>query len=101
MHAETLAYLFHNLPYSSKLGPAATAISNGHPAPENSMIEIPAGEAVVGGERGDGFGWDHEFRRRAGGVPGVRVARFKITTGAHLELFPPGARRAPHSSGCA
>jgi formylglycine-generating enzyme required for sulfatase activity len=95
MHAETLAYLFHNLPYSSKRGPAA-AISNGHCAPVNSMIEIPAGEAILGRERGDGFGWDNEFQRLAVDVPAFRIGRFKITNGEYLEFVRAGAAGAPH-----
>src|SRR5271166_222905 len=47
MHAETLAYLFHNLPYDQKLGPVIARRQSGCPL-ETPMIEIPEGEATLG-----------------------------------------------------
>ncbi len=95
MHAETLAYLFHNLGYESKRG-AAPVSSTADKAPVNPMLEIPAGEAVLGRPRGDGFGWDNEFERHAVNVPPFRITRFKITNGEYLECVRTGAA-PPHS----
>jgi gamma-glutamyl hercynylcysteine S-oxide synthase len=85
MHAETLAYLFHNLPYESKRGPAPEA-SPSTPG-ENSMLEIPAGVARLGQVSGDGFGWDNEFEAHSVGVPAFRISRFKISNGEYLEYL--------------
>jgi iron(II)-dependent oxidoreductase len=93
MHAETLAYLFHNLPYESKRG--AAPVASDRPAPENSMIEIPAGTAVLGRARDDGFGWDNEFDRHTLEVPAFRISKFKISNGEYLQYVLQGVP-APH-----
>lgn len=89
MHAETLAYLFHNLPYESKRGPAP--VPNGTRLVANSMIGNPAGAAVLGRPRNDGFGWDNEFERHSVQVPAFRISRFKISNGEYLEFVRQGA----------
>src|SRR5207244_2318923 len=63
MHAETLAYMLHQLPYERKRGPVGhlPRTANG-PAPEHRMIDIPPGSARMGRDPADGFGWDNEFR---------------------------------------
>ncbi len=93
MHAETLAYLFHNLPYDLKHGPVPGPA--GASSPTNSMMEVPAGTAVLGRPRGFGFGWDNEFERQAVDVPAFRITRYKITNGEYLEYVRAGAP-APH-----
>ena len=90
MHAETLAYLIHNLPYAAKHGPAPSPSAHAHPI-ANFMIEIPAGTATLGRPRGDGFGWDNEFDQHSVPVPAFRISRFKITNGEYLEYVRAGA----------
>ncbi len=92
MHAETLAYLFHNLAYDRKQ--AVREEHNSGPAPANPMIRIPAGTAVLGQVSGR-FGWDNEFPRHAVEVPGFAVAKYKITNGEYLQYVESGAP-APH-----
>jgi len=89
MHAETLAYLFHNLPYKSKRGPSPSAAES-HPI-ANAMIEIPAGTAVLGRAQKDGFGWDNEFDRHTVDVPAFRISRYKISNGDYLNYVHQGA----------
>ncbi len=94
MHAETLAYLFHNLPYSSKHGPAPHELRI---APvENSMIEIPAGDAVLGLRSGSGFGWDNEFEEHRVHVPAFGISRFKISNGDFLKFVKSTNAAAPN-----
>jgi len=93
MHAETLAYLFHHLPFESKNGPAPEA-AEARPL-VNSMVEIPAGVAVLGRPRGDGFGWDNEFDRHTAEVPAFRISRYKISNSEYLEFVRQGAA-PPH-----
>src|SRR5688572_9186093 len=61
MHAETLAYLLHRLPYGMKRGKpdAPTGRVQGGPAVSGrEAVRIPAGKATLGRERADGgFGW--------------------------------------------
>jgi formylglycine-generating enzyme required for sulfatase activity len=94
MHAETLAYLFHNLPYPAKRGSAPG--TGTRPAPANPMVEIAAGEAVLGRPRGKGFGWDNEFERHAAHVPAFRISRLKISNGEYLEYMRAVQDPAPH-----
>ncbi|MGI4855441.1 MAG: SUMF1/EgtB/PvdO family nonheme iron enzyme [Janthinobacterium lividum] len=56
MHAETLAYLIHQMPLAQKRIPEDGSLSTGAPVPPRSeagMCRIPAGVAVLGIERGD------------------------------------------------
>src|ERR1700733_7507303 len=64
MHAETLAYMLHQLDLDRKIQPKHTSGSAQNQNKElvaQRMIEIPAGRATLGLPRtGDGFGWDNE-----------------------------------------
>lgn len=93
MHAETLAYLLHNLPYDHKLSVADPVRHSRQPlaAP---MIEIPAGVATLG-QTPDEFGWDNEFDEHPSDVPAFRVSKYKITNGQYLDFVRDGAP-APH-----
>ncbi len=93
MHAETLAYLFHNLPFDSKRGPAPSGGESR--AVKNDWIEVPEGVAKLGRARNDGFGWDNEFDLHSVEVPAFQISRFKISNGEYLEYVRAGAP-APH-----
>src|SRR3984885_15047612 len=93
MHAETLAYLLHNLPYDQKTSPAAAVVHfTDHLV--NPMIEIAPGVATLGQKPGE-FGWDNEFDEHTVNVPGFRVGKYKITNGQYLDFVREGAP-APH-----
>jgi iron(II)-dependent oxidoreductase len=94
MHAETLAYLIHNLPYRSKRGPAPQPPAD-ETFPANSMIEVPVGAVTLGKPRGDGFGWDNEFERHSVYVPAFRISKFKVSNGEYLDFVRAGAA-PPH-----
>jgi len=94
MHAETFAYLLHNLPYQDKLAPKAS-LSPAGPPPDSSWIAIPAGQAVLGQKRGDGFGWDNEFEAHAATAAAFRLAKHKVTNSEFLEFVNSGGP-APH-----
>src|ERR1700677_3236910 len=93
MHAETLAYLFHNLPYDQKTAAAAPLVRSENRL-ANSMIEIAPGIATLGQKHGE-FGWDNEFAEHRVNVPGFRVNKYKITNGQYLDFVREGAA-APH-----
>ena len=93
MHAETLAYLFHNLSCDQKvLAGTPAAHSNQHLS--SAMIEIPAGRATLGQERGE-LGWDNEFDRHQVDVPAFAVGKYKVTNGDYLKFVDAGAP-VPH-----
>ena len=89
MHAETLAYLLHNLPYDQKAHRAAAAHSPCASRLPNPMIEIAPGIATLGQKPGE-FGWDNEFAEHQVNVPGFRVSKYKITNGQYLDFVRDG-----------
>jgi gamma-glutamyl hercynylcysteine S-oxide synthase len=93
MHAETLAYLLHNLPYHQKTSVTAPAVHSTNRL-ASSMLEIAPGLATLGQKRGE-FGWDNEFTEHQVNVPGFRVSKYKITNGEYLDFVREGAP-APH-----
>jgi ergothioneine biosynthesis protein EgtB len=74
MHAETLAYMLHQLPLESKLRQNQASPPSPPPA-ASGTVKIPAGVATLGMARnGNGaFGWDNEFE-----IQEVAVAEFAI-----------------------
>jgi formylglycine-generating enzyme required for sulfatase activity len=89
MHAETFAYILHQLDYDKKIGAATTAPQAGRPVP--GMIDIPAGVARLGRTVAEGFGWDNEFEAHAVDVPAFAIARHKVTNGEYLDFVRQGA----------
>jgi gamma-glutamyl hercynylcysteine S-oxide synthase len=87
MHAETLAYLLHNLPVDRKT-PQAAAFADPRPAPEPRSVIIPAGVATLGQSRGipDAFGWDNEFNTQEFEVPGFSVGVFPVSNAEYLKF---------------
>lgn len=86
MHAETLAYLFHRMPYEKKHGQAQAVVTGGACRPE--MVSIPEGRVTLGLGRGKGeFGWDNEFECHNVEVPEFRVEKFMVTNGEYLQFL--------------
>jgi Uncharacterized conserved protein len=94
MHAETIAYLMHNLPYAQKV-PVAEPQPHALERPVFSRIEIPAGIATLGKDRNQGFGWDNEFGKHLVRVPAFVMDRNKVTNRDYLEFVKSGAK-PPH-----
>jgi iron(II)-dependent oxidoreductase len=93
MHAETFAYLLHNLPYDLKLAGLSAPVPATAPArPET--IGIPAGRATLGQEAGE-FGWDNEFEKWIADVPEFAIGKYKVTNREYLKFVGSGAA-APH-----
>ena len=95
MHAETLAYLLHQLPYDAKIPPAEI------PAPRSPVeidpgrtAAIPAGHATLGRARvGGGFGWDNEYDQFGVQVPGFSIDVHKVSNGSYLDFVRDGGYR--------
>ena len=91
MHAETMAYIMHQLPFEAKVGLAPERSAEGLvPAP--GTIEIPQGVAQLGRGRDQGFGWDNEYEPFSERVPAFAIDRHKVTNGAYLEFVREGGR---------
>ena len=90
MHAETLEYMFHQLPYHTKHGsdeqPAGPAVV---PVPET--IAIPPGIVNLGLQRNGGqFGWDNEFEAHTVPVPKFSIDKYKVTNRQFLKFVEQG-----------
>jgi ergothioneine biosynthesis protein EgtB len=90
MHAETLAYMLHQLPLDKKISqPRRPELVTAPESPR--MIEIPAGLATLGIARDSGsFGWDNEFDRLTVDVPAFAVDQHKITNAEFLKFMNSG-----------
>src|SRR5205807_10573930 len=90
MHAETLAYMLHQLSLDAKIRqgrkPELVAASI-----TPRMVEIPAGRATMGLLRAFGnFCWDIEFEEHSAEVPAFAIDKYKITNGQFLEFMAGG-----------
>ena len=95
MHAETLAYMLHQLPLDRKIkNSSAPTIKTARSTPE--MITVPTGSAVLGLSRSNGvFGWDNEFEAHSVTVPAFAMDRYKVTNGEFLEFMLSGGYNNP------
>ena len=94
MHAETLAYLMHNLEHHHKRMAQALALPSSPPAAGVNWVDIEAGDATLGRSR-DRFGWDNEFDEHKVHVPAFRISKYKVTNGDYLNYVRAGGS-APH-----
>ncbi len=87
-HAETLAYLFHQLPTHLKRARPQTSM------PETALrmerVRIPAGRATLGRRRVQGYGWDNEFEEHTVDVKAFELDRHSVTNGQFLEFLKDG-----------
>ena len=90
MHAETLAYMLHQLPLEKKIRqPQVSVPERSQPRPET--IEIPEGCVTMGLSRNRGeFGWDNEYDAHLVRVPVFAIDRYKVTNGQYLEFLRAG-----------
>jgi ergothioneine biosynthesis protein EgtB len=94
MHAETLAYMLHQLPLERKMAPdgyrSRASAPPGRPTLAR-MIDIPAGNATLGIPRaGEAFGWDNEFENYGVPVPAFAIDAYKVTQGEFLQFMRAG-----------
>jgi gamma-glutamyl hercynylcysteine S-oxide synthase len=90
MHAETLAYLLHNVQVDRKIAQPAPA-EDRRRAPENRSVAIPSGIATLGQKRAaGGFGWDNEFDTQQVLVPGFSIDTLPVTNADYLRFMEDG-----------
>jgi ergothioneine biosynthesis protein EgtB len=88
MHAETLAYMLHWLPYHLKRG--AASINKDGLSRVPRLVDIPAGQATLGQAWGGSFGWDNEFESHSVFVPEFSIEAFNVTNRQFLEFIRAG-----------
>ena len=95
MHAETLSYLMHRMPFDQK----RTAHTHSSPAQrsvEPETVTIAGGVTTLGAHAASGaFGWDNEFEAHDVDVPAFRIDKYKVTNRQYLAFVDDGgyARR--------
>lgn len=91
MHAETIAYLLHNMPIERK-NPRVEKFAHPRPSPTPRQVTIPAGVATLGQLPGDPrrFGWDNEFETQQTQVPSFSIDAFPMTNGEYLKFVRAG-----------
>jgi formylglycine-generating enzyme required for sulfatase activity len=90
MHAETLAYMLHQLPLDRKIRQAEHADVVTTPVVHRS-IEIPAGAVTLGiSIANNSFGWDNEFSAHAVPVPAFAIDQYKVTNRQYLDFIAAG-----------
>jgi ergothioneine biosynthesis protein EgtB len=90
MHAETLAYMLHQLPFDRKVrldSPRSVETYKTQSVP----IDIPEGDVTLGLARDAGvFGWDNEFDAHTVHVPAFTIDRHKVTNAQYARFIAEG-----------
>jgi iron(II)-dependent oxidoreductase len=91
MHAETLCYMLHQMPFDSKFA-MTQAPSPAVAARVSRMVEIPAGTATLGRptENPGPFGWDNEFQELRIEVPSFTMDSHNVTNLDYLRFVQEG-----------
>ena len=90
MHAETLAYMLHQLPLHRKILQNEFLLTASAPVFDRT-VEIPAGEVTLGLPRnGKNFGWDNEFEEHTFHIPAFGIDQYKVTNGQFLDFMRAG-----------
>jgi formylglycine-generating enzyme required for sulfatase activity len=98
MHAETLAYMLHQLPLAQKVTELREDVVTrpGRRQALSSTVGVPAGATTLGMSRDGGhFGWDNEFEEVRIDVPAFEIDRYMVTNGAFCEFIEAGGYREP------
>jgi gamma-glutamyl hercynylcysteine S-oxide synthase len=90
MHAETLAYMLHQLPLDRKV-PQKELLSPAAPPVAHRSVEIPAGMVILGLPRSsESFGWDNEYEAHTVNVPSFAIDQYKVTNRQYLDFINAG-----------
>ncbi len=90
MHAETLAYMLHQMPLHQKVIQKEPLQLTSSPV-QQQFISIPAGHVTLGTSRASGlFGWDNEFEQHSVHTPAFEIAQYKVTNGQYLSFVDAG-----------
>jgi ergothioneine biosynthesis protein EgtB len=93
MHAETLAYMLHQLPLPQKIAQRDEALQTARHGEmqTESMVKVPAGSTQLGMARESGrFGWDNEFGEQRIDVPAFEIDRHMVSNRAYCDFIDAG-----------
>ena len=96
MHAETLAYMLHQLPAEKKM-PGPKDVSWKTPRAKSHLVEIASGYATLGLLRSNGneFGWDNELQAHEEYVPEFAIDNYNVTNRDFLLFVQSGGYNDP------
>jgi gamma-glutamyl hercynylcysteine S-oxide synthase len=91
MHAETLAYMLHQLPFDQKVRKPRVPELIASPVKPRTL-EIPAGTATLGLARCQTnlFGWDNEYEEHTIAVPAFSISQYEVTNREYLQFMNAG-----------
>jgi ergothioneine biosynthesis protein EgtB len=99
MHQETLAYMWHQVPYVDKRTPAGYVTlpaSHATAPPALERVRVPAGRATLGTDlRLASFAWDNEREPHIVEVDAFTIDAHNVTNAAFLEFVEAGGYREP------
>jgi iron(II)-dependent oxidoreductase len=99
MHAETLAYMLHQLPLDRKVPqtvPQEESLKVIAPPVIHRSVEIPGGMVTLGLARGSElFGWDNEYEAHTVNVPPFAIDQYKVTNRQYLDFINAGGYETP------
>jgi ergothioneine biosynthesis protein EgtB len=94
MHAETLAYMLHQVPLDRKVWQADRLQTDAAPLSQR-MIEVSTGAIQLGLSReSEVFGWDNEFGTHTVSVPAFAIDQYKVTNRQFLDFITAGGYEA-------
>jgi ergothioneine biosynthesis protein EgtB len=96
MHQETLAYMWHQLPYERKRKPPSYVTcpqSSLRRAPSPSRVRIPAGRATLGTGADEPFAWDNERPAHQVMVDAFEIDVHDVTNAEFLDFVDAGGYR--------
>jgi iron(II)-dependent oxidoreductase len=87
MHAETLAYMLHQLPLDMKMANLDAPYLTGRPVIHGG-VAVPEGRVTMGLDRNSKkFGWDNEYEAFTVEVPAFEIDQFKVTNQQYLDFI--------------
>lgn len=96
MHQETLLYIFHRLPLAQKRRPAEYRAAAEGREPAAEWIDIPAGRATLGMNRGSlRFAWDNECPAYSEHVAAFSIQQHDVGNAAFMEFVEAGGYADP------
>lgn len=92
IHLETSSVLIRQLPITSVQSHALFPVCpNSGKAPENALIEVPAGEVTIKHEDpAPVYGWDNEYGKHHATVNNFKAASFLVSNQEYLEFVEAG-----------
>jgi ergothioneine biosynthesis protein EgtB len=98
MHQETLAYMWHQVPYENKRAPDGyVTLPSGHARvfATDARVLIPGGDVMLGTDMRDRFGWDNERPAHTVSVAPFAIDVDNVTNAAFMRFVEAGGYREP------